>query len=429
MTPTRRTGRLAGLVVLGVSLLAAGVAVRSHTVLVAALLPVAYLLYGQLAGVPALDVSVDRTVDEERPAPGSTVEVTVTVRNTGDRAIPKLHVVDGVPPELGVTDGSPRYATPLRPGESATFSYAVAARRRSHRFGEVYVAAQGFAGTTERETAVTAAGTAELTCQAAVDDPLPRTVTDRYAGQVPTDEPGAGLEFYATREYRRGDPTARIDWNRYAREGELATVEFRERRGAPVVVVVDARSAVDVARRPADPPASELAIYAAGQLVEPLLRRGSEIGLAFVTGSGIEWLAPGRGSNHEARIGAAVREAADREWSANTVTLDVAPEAAGDRGVVENITERLPTGANLVVVSPLLDDFPVRTAEYSRALGHAVSVLGPDVTARDSPGERMAAVDRVLAIRNLRRTGCRVVSWHPDDPLAAAVARTLEGEP
>jgi len=61
------------------------------------------------------------------------------------------------------------------------------------------------------------------------DLPL-RGLTTKYHGRVPTDVGGAGVEFHATREYRRGDPVKRIDWNRRARTGELATLELREER-------------------------------------------------------------------------------------------------------------------------------------------------------------------------------------------------------
>jgi uncharacterized repeat protein (TIGR01451 family) len=447
MSETRSTNRLTALIVVAILISAIGVFTGNRAVLVAAIAPVSYLLYGQLTALPELDLAVSRTLDESNPAPGSEVAVTLTVTNEGSSTIPKLQIVDGVPAELGVASGSPRRATALRPGESTTVTYSVIAKRGIYEFGDTYLNGQGFSSTDHREQGQSATGTTEITCDAAVHDPLERELTHKHTGQVPTDDGGTGTEFYAIREHQHSDPVNRIDWNRYAREGELTTVEFRERKGAPVVVLVDLRSAVDVARRQIDPPATELSVYAARRLLDPLFTYGTEAGVAFYTGSRIELLPPARGSDHKARTTLAFREAVAGDWSSNTTTLThrYSPTsmagrsrtrgqrtvADGDGSVqrsLESLEGRLPGRTNIILFSPFIDSFPGDVATYLQSFGHAVTVLSPDVTTRESAGGQLESLDRDVRITKLRRTGVGVISWDPDQPLAAAITRTLEGQ-
>lgn len=444
MRARHHTDRLVALVVLALVVSAVGIALGEAVVLLAAIAPIGYLLYGQLTTLPPLEVAVERELSDPSPTPGADVTVTVTVTNTGEHTLPKVHVIDGVPAELGVAGGSPRRASALRPGESTTLTYSVVAKRGVHEFGETYVNGQSFSGSEEREVSVSADGRSTITCHAAVSDPLEREVTHQYTGQLATDEAGTGLEFYAVRDHHHSDPVSRIDWNRYAKEGALTTIEYRERRGAPVVILVDLRSSAEVARRPIDPPASELSVYAAHRVLEPLLEYGNEVGLAMCTENRIEWLPVGRGSNHEARAELAMREAGERAWSENTMTLTdrmSGPRSNGSatsRAVADGSGEvncpfealepRLPSSANVVVVTPVVDAFPRRVGQYLRAFDHHVTVLSPNVVSRDRPGGRVAALERELAISKLRRGGTEVISWDPDDPLGHAIARTLEGQ-
>jgi len=150
--------------------------------------------------------------------------------------------------------GSPRLGTALRSGETVSYEYAVEARRGEHPFEPVHVVTRNLAGTAERERTVSSTGPAAIRCVPAlerVETAVPvRTQQTRLTGRVSTDVGGEGTEFYATRTYRPGDPLRRIDWNRRARTGDLATLEFREERAVTVVLVVDASSGAAVGPDP-----------------------------------------------------------------------------------------------------------------------------------------------------------------------------------
>ena len=91
------------------SLVTLGLLYASPLLLASALVPLGFVAYGALSAVPPdATVRIAREVDAPAPAPGDRVAVTVTVTNAGEGALPDCRVVDGVPPELAVVEGSPR---------------------------------------------------------------------------------------------------------------------------------------------------------------------------------------------------------------------------------------------------------------------------------------------------------------------------------
>jgi hypothetical protein len=103
-----------------------GLLYGSPAVLAGAVVPLAYVTYAAVSALPTtVSLQIRRRVVANQITPGDTVPVRLTVENTGRSALPDLRVVDGVPETLGVADGSPRAAVSLRPGETATLSYAV----------------------------------------------------------------------------------------------------------------------------------------------------------------------------------------------------------------------------------------------------------------------------------------------------------------
>jgi uncharacterized protein (DUF58 family) len=164
---------------------------------------------------------------------------------------------------------------------------------------------------------VPADGATQLDCRVAVADIPLRRQTTAHAGTLPTDAGGPGIEFHSTRDYQRGDPASRINWRRYAKTGDLSTVNYRERRAAAVVLAVDARAESDVAARSDTPSGASLSAYAAAQAVEPLEGSGHQVGLAVfgvedpATGTNPAWVAPGTGDAHHARIATVLDAAVD----------------------------------------------------------------------------------------------------------------------
>lgn len=71
------------------------------------------------------------------------------------------------------------------------------------------------------------------------------TLAQRHQlGSMPLAILGAGTEPYALREYRAGDPPAKIHWKATARHGRMVTREETWERGARLVVLLDAARAM-----------------------------------------------------------------------------------------------------------------------------------------------------------------------------------------
>ncbi|PSP77425.1 DUF58 domain-containing protein [Halobacteriales archaeon QS_4_69_225] len=411
--PVTATNRWAGLGAAALVVAGVGVLFRSPGAVLAAAVAAGYLAVRAAAVRPRPSLAVERVVADEAPDPGDEVRVTVAVRNEGPTLF-DLRLVDGVPDGLAVVDGPARHAAALRSGDAATFAYTVRAARGDHEWTGLEVVARGPLGARERATTVAAGGRLRCvpTFDGATDLPL-RGLTTPFAGRVPTDVGGAGLEFYAVREYRRGDPRGRVDWNRAARTGELATLELREERAATVVLVVDARPAAYVAPSPTAESAVERSVDAAGRLADVLLSKGDRVGAAALSPR-TTWLAPDTGRAHRARL---------RETLVTDPGFAPTPPDP-DRRFVSRLwrrrfRRRLPDDAQVLLFSPCVDRIPITFAERLDALGHAVTVVSPDPTPH-RPGGRLAGLERGLRLAELRAAGVRVAEWTPAEPLAVA---------
>lgn len=416
-TTVRATAHWVGIA--GVAFLTAGVGVvlRSRSLFLATVAGVAYLAYANATNAPEPTLSVDRRLSDDTPDPGDRVTVTVTVTNAGSSTLPDLRLVEGVPEALAVVDGPARTATALRPGASVTFSYTVLARRGEYAFDDLTAIARNASGSQERESDLSTAATT-LTCvppvDATEDVPL-RGLTAPYTGRVSTDSTGAGVEFASVREYQHGDPLSRLDWNRYAREGSLSTIEFREERMATVVVLLDLRTGAYVQAGPDGPHAVDRSIDAARRLFNSLLETGDRVGVAALSADDV-WLAPGSGPTHQAEA---------RHLFATHRALSPTPpeEETYVRLVVRRLVSRLSDDAQVVLCSPMVDRAPAYVARRLQVRGHPVTVVSPDATSLATPGGVLAAVERSNRLNDLRTSRVRVVDWGDDETLLAALER------
>ncbi|MYL16826.1 DUF58 domain-containing protein [Halorubrum terrestre] len=422
-TPTDRerrrevaTDRWLGIAGAALALVGLGVLVRQPSLVLSGAVGVGYAVYARAGDAPTPTLSVTRSVSDEAPAPGDEVRVTVRAENVGETALPDLRLVDGVPPGLAVVDGPARVATALRPGTAVTFEYTVRAARGDHEWEPLTAVTRDAAGARERTTVLDAPTAIACTPELSAGGDLPlRGLTTVHHGRVPTDVGGAGVEFHATREYRRGDPLKRIDWNRRARTGELSTVELREERSATVVLLVDARESAYAAADPDAETAVEASVAAAGQAFSALLDGGDRVGIAALSPLDC-WLPPGSGTVHAAR---------GRETLATDPAL--APTPSDERFYrslwLRRFRRRLPADAQVLFFTPLVDDTAATLARRIDAHGHLVTVLSPDPTTTETTGQRLTTFERRQRLRSLRSAGIRALEWGDDSfPVAVAAA-------
>ena len=416
----RWTGAVAATVVLAV----AGVWNRSAVLVLSAAIPLVYVAYGTLSTVESsVPLDVYRDVEPTPAPPGRPVTVTLTATNDGDRTLSDLRIVDPVPDELQVVDGSPRMGTTLEPGAECTIEYTVIARRGEYDFERPRVRLRSGGAGMVATTALATQGDDRLICRLDADAPPLADTGDDFVGRLTSDRPGRGVQFHSTREYRHGDAADRIDWRQYARSGELATVNYERWVSTSVVVVLDARECNRVAAGPGRPTAVELSAYAAVRTVTALLRVGHDVGLAVVGRNthgpaGLEWVDPGSGADHRSRILGAIERAVD---------YDVESSVDADYQF-QKVAELAGPRSQLALVSPLLDEAPVQSLTAWGALGRSRIVLSPDVVSATTVGGQLDAVRRRTRLAQCQASGARTIDWRRGTPLALVLEYALAVE-
>jgi uncharacterized repeat protein (TIGR01451 family) len=440
-------GLVAALFLVSVSLLAA-----EPLLLAATAIPLTYVAYGALSRVPAgTDLQAARSVSDAQPTPGEPVEVELTLTNTGDSSLTDVRVIDGVPEELAVIEGSPRRCTSLRPNESATLTYAVMAKRGTYTFDAAAVRVRTLSASDEVTVDLPVAGDGTVTCSNTVSEVPMADATLPRAGTLPTDTGGSGLEFHSTRSYQPGDPVNRVDWRRYAKTDELTTIDYREEQAVRTVLVVDARPPARVTPEPGFPTGAELSAYAAERLFDALSRTSvvasvcaAGLAPADVPGGlgpdGLAWVdaSGGHAAAHARQVFDSVGRAAARQPDAD-VSADESPQQPRDRdaqvttadgGTVEDpdllaVLARLPPTAQVVVFSPAADDWPVSLVSSLAVRDYPTTLVSPSLARGDSLGAAVAGTERSARLQRAELSGATVIDWDLDSPIDVALRASL----
>lgn len=421
MNDIRWTGRWYGIVGFVLVVFAAGILADRPSLLLSAVVGIVFITYSLVSRIPPVSLAVERTVSDPTPGEDDEVEVTVTVRNVGDRFLPDVRLYDGTPDFLTVTDGTARCATALRPGDETTFSYVVDVTWGVHGFGPITVVARDAFGAREFTTTVATETPTEISYKGGrAELPVP-SPGGRHVGRHVTPDGGTGIEFHGIREYQPGDSPGRIDWRSLALTGEMSTIEFSEERAATVTLCLDARPSVRCSADENQPHAVASGVRTAQVLLPTLLDWNDAVGLAAI-GPEFCWHPPGRGESHEIRI---------RELLATHPAFAVRPpderlEADEIERQLDNFRHRLGVEDLIVLITPLTDDTIADFALSLASSGHAITVFSPDVTGRETPGGRLTRVERANRIHTLLQSGVKVVDWYPREKPWAAIRNSGE---
>ncbi|EMA61925.1 DUF58 domain-containing protein [Halorubrum lipolyticum] len=405
--------RTEGIAVVGLFAVAVGAATGTGATLLLAVPLVGFALYDRLTTLNPPELACERALETERPLPGRKVTVTLTVSNEGERNVPDLRVVDGVPGPLAVVDGSPRAGLSLAPGESASFEYAVRTRRGSFEFEPATLIARNLSGS--RRARRTDAVETTIDCRV---HPETYALDDRaslVSGMLDTTRGGAGVEFHSTREYHSTDPANRIDWRRLARSGDLTTVTYRESRAATVQLVVDRGPGTDVSYAADGLTHAEYATYAAEMVAEMLLGSHHRVGLTTL-GDTRNAIRPSTGDEHRLSL----RRLFEGLDGAGADRPD--PTATADE-----LADMPPNHTQFTLISPVADDEFVELATRLRAHGKSVVVLSPRQPRAETDGQRILLADRALRLDDLRRNGVTVFDWDTAEPLRIALEHRFGG--
>ncbi len=408
-----------------------GLAVGSQVLLVGATLPLWYVAAAIFGTPPTGTVRIGRDLSLEGEStteatqagdtslsgdPSQRVTVRTTVQNTGSDPIVDLRVIDGVPDELSVVDGSPRTCVTLEPLETTTLEYTVSLQRGEHTFDVATVRTRDLSGTITETWSEPVEGQDEIRCTPTVESVALGNATTEYTGDVPTDDGGAGIEFHSVREYEPTDPVNAIDWRRYAANRELATVEYRAERSTHVVCVVDARPSQFRAATTEHLPAVDLSVDAADRTFETLVAAGHPAGVARFGSGAIETIPPGTDAETAERASRLLESISNSNKQMRFYT-----RTSSNNSVAELVTT-LPGEAQVYLFSSFVDDDPLELVDGLRTRGYPVRVISPDVTNGDDSATQLEALDRTTRLARARAAGARVVDWDLERSLGLVLA-------
>ncbi|WP_247728864.1 DUF58 domain-containing protein [Halovivax limisalsi] len=432
--PTSRveTGHWWGVGSIALGLIGLGAIAELPGLLLAGTVAVGYAGFARSSSPDEPKLDVERTVAPEEPDPGERVTVETTLTNRGPTLF-DVRFIDGVPGALSVEEGSPRIATPLRAGASVTVTYEVEARPGTHAFDPAMV----IVGDASRssEVAVLVPESTTIACRPRLEPaeaaiPL-RLSAIRRTGQLTIREGGSGTDFHSVRAYQSGDPINRIDWNRHARTGELATIQFHTERATRVLLVIDSRREAYVAPTPSAMHAVDRSVGAAGRIAASLLDDGDAVGLSAIgptTRSGGEsadgdeiientcWIPPAAGPDHRLSL----RTALTGHPQFSTVP---APASRLWISQLGELRQHLRGETQVILFTPLSDFGSVLIARRFASRGHPVTVVSPDPTTETTPETQLARLCRTLRRDDLQRNGIPVLDWPADERIEALLER------
>lgn len=224
---------------------------------------------------------------------------------------------------------------------------------------------------------------------------------------------GSGVEVVDVRPYSIGDPPSRVNWAASARLQQLHVTDRAAEHAVDVVVVLDTLSDVG----PAGTSSMDLSVRGATGLARSLLRSHDRVGVVAL-GGWLRWLTPDTGERQFYRVAASMLDVLDRESYVDPDVTRLPPAA-------------VPSGAQVVMFSPLLDGRALRAVEQLRGRGVAVTVvdvLNVDPPARSATEQlavRLWRLDREATGYALAGLGVLVVPWDGAVPLDVTLAPAL----
>lgn len=396
----------------------AGLMAEESRLLLLALPLVVYLLVGLWKAPDELNLTVTRAMSTWRIALGESMQVTLSITNHGPD-LEEVIVTDLLPPGLQVTQGTHRQLLRLPAGQTHTWTYHLSGKRGYYMLHQVDVTAREHFGLLSVSKTLNTDG------QLFVVPPVlrlrriairPRR-TRIFAGSIPANQGGPGLDFFDVRDYQSGDSSRSINWRLAARHDGLFTNQFEQERVVDVGIILDGRRS---ANQVGEHSIFEYSVMAAAALSNAFLSAGNRVGMLFY-GKRIQWTMPGYGKIQGEKIlnNLSGLEPGDTYTAAE---LKISPK-------------RFPFHSQLVFISPMMtEDFNVIADLRSR--GYAVMILSPDPIAFEAAQEevteslalalRIVRLQRQIFQNRLRGLGVHIVNWDVSLPFEQVARHELE---
>ncbi|MBM4248483.1 MAG: DUF58 domain-containing protein [Euryarchaeota archaeon] len=307
---------------------------------------------------------VRRVVEPDAIHAGETADVTLELSNPEGRQSGILETLDLLPPSLEVTRGVPHHVLSLGPYESRTVRYTA----RPHALGELELGPLRVRSRDmfhlsfeERRAGEKATLSVRRERQDARKLKLLPSAIHRPFGQVRSRLKGTGSEFFGLRDYVSTDPLRSIDWKATARLDRLISKEYEDERTGDVVLLVDLRPVTRVGAGTRN--THDASISGSIAVAEQVLSTRNRLTLLLVRDT--VGVLPGITS---------------RRHLATLLQREELPETPASHPLIHLswvVRRSLPTGAQVVAFTPLIDDFMPRLLEELASGGFRVLVVCP----------------------------------------------------
>lgn len=401
---------------IGLGLLVAGAGVlHGHPALVlSAAVPLGYIAYGSLTPASPVEdrVRVNRSIRPTTGMPGEQLTVTVTVENVSEQLIADLRVIDGVPAELAVVDGSNRGGTALQAGEELTLTYTVRLRHGTFQFDPVQVRTRSVSAMSVYTAEVSPTG--DTTVESSLDPTRWAAMTQGGTGtNLQGTDRGEGVAFHTVREYQPGDPVTHIDWRRYAKDDVLLTREFATGETTDWILIADLRARNAIAPETAAATGVERALQGTLSAYNHLQQQDHSVGAMIIGGTAqtphVSHVGPGTSRETAARLQVALSEAIETDEATKSDTESI--ETAIAR--LDRATSDRPRA---LLVSPVLDQYPVELTRELTEQTWNTTVLVPAVIGSGSPEQTVLRAARDSYTAAISEAGGGVIKWPADRP-------------
>jgi uncharacterized protein (DUF58 family) len=399
---------------------ALGLLLGNGTLLLASVPIVTYIALMRITQPrPHLGVSVERSSEADSIYEGEKAWFTLRVQNNGP-SISSLELLDSLPPNVRLVDGSNRVLTSLGRGEARAFRYSVrAAMFGSYDIGPIRLRATDLGRNRVEEKTLGSHATLwvypdiRYVSRMTIGPHKPRN----WPGETVARRAGSGIDFYGVKDYASGDSLRRVNWKASSRSQEILINQFLDESGGDILVVLDSRSVSEVG----SPPDSLLthSTRAAAAIAYRLLRDRNRVGLIGM-GNNLVNVPPGFGKRQFERI------------LVSLLTL-----RAGDGWAIENLPRllslRFSRHTQIVLISPVMDDRSSEAVVRTSTAGYNVILISPSPLGLERSrgsweerlAERLVRLKRETQLSSLRRY-VAVVDWNTSEPLGDAVYRLVE---
>jgi len=390
---------------------------------------------------PHVDVSVVRTIEKSQISEEDLTRVRLRVTNVGNGEIPFLSISDAVPGELwdsDVTQSS--FGMALRKGETKDVFYAVRGNVFGvFRLGPISAKSTDIFGLGESEKQLDLYSNIVVLPKATerlIHFKIRPRKTKPWPGEIAARKVGLGIDNFSIRQYIPGDSFRRINWRASARmnrenDEDLFLNEQMAELGADTIVIVDARPVSNVGS--GEDSTIEYSVHVAISVTDRLLKDRNRVGLITV-GLNSEKIPPGYGR---------------RQY--NRLVLSLIRVRPGEFFTFENISRYLklfyPNIAQVVLISPLIDDAAFSSAAEIARTGYELLVISPHpIDFSGAEKEKKTTTERKRNMKKnkewkiasdlaelrresnlslLRRSGALVVDWRKNDSLDFVLSKNV----